>query len=232
MASSAPDVVKANEVKAVAMQDGDLTVEEAEVMTEILMELGEDKVDEEAVAEVSKLAKEASESVSPELVQTLGTLMDPLTAPVDMKELKVLKEMTDDIKRDPSMTTLNKVSNVLRQEGSDLTMQDREYAIEPSMNCKESSNALTWLQPNILEVKGPPSTEFFGRVSSGLPKLSPSNTGGGSRKDPSMLRHLRFQQRPKRKRNTNPPHRLTYGGKFKQTITKHQSKDTSSEEES
>ena len=111
-------------------------------------------------------------------------------------------------------------------------LPDGEYAIEPSMNCKESSNALTWLQPNILEVKGPPSTEFFGRVSSGLPKLSPSNTGGGSRKDPSMLRHLRFQQRPKRKRNTNPPHRLTYGGKFKQTISKHQSKDTSSEEES
>ena len=111
-------------------------------------------------------------------------------------------------------------------------LPDGEYAIEPSMNCKASSNALTWLQPNILEVKGPPSTEFFGRVSSGLPKLSPSNTGGGSRKDPSMLRHLRFQQRPKRKRNTNPPHRLTYARKFKQTITKHQSKDTSSEEES
>ena len=52
-------------------------------------------------------------------------------------------------------------------------LPDGEYAIEPSMNCKASTNALTWLQPNILEVKGPPSTEFFGRVSSGLPKLSP-----------------------------------------------------------
>ena len=52
----------------------------------------------------------------------------------------------------------------------------------------------------------------------------------GSHKDPSRLRHLGFQQRPKR--NTNPPHRLTYDKRFKQTITKHHSKDTSSEEES
>ena len=35
-------------------------------------------------------------------------------------------------------------------------LPDRQYAIEPSMNCKGSTNALTWLQPNILEVKGPP----------------------------------------------------------------------------
>ena len=32
----------------------------------------------------------------------------------------------------------------------------RQYAIEPGMNCKASTNALTWQQPNILEVKGPP----------------------------------------------------------------------------
>ena len=35
-------------------------------------------------------------------------------------------------------------------------LPDRQYAIEPSMNCKASTNALTWLQPNILEFKGPP----------------------------------------------------------------------------
>ena len=35
-------------------------------------------------------------------------------------------------------------------------LPDGQYAIEPSMNCKASTNALTWLQPNILEVKGPP----------------------------------------------------------------------------
>ena len=51
-------------------------------------------------------------------------------------------------------------------------LPDGKYAIEPNLDCKESTNALTWLQPNILEVKGPPSTEFFGRVSSGLPKLT------------------------------------------------------------
>ena len=62
------------------------------------------------------------------------------------------------------------------------------------------------------------------------PTKRPSNTGGGSRKDPSMLRHLGFQQRPKR--NTNPPQRITYAKNFKQTTTTHQSKDTSSEEES
>ena len=52
----------------------------------------------------------------------------------------------------------------------------------------------------------------------------------GSHKDPSKLRHLGFQQRPTR--NANPPQRLTYDNGFKQTITKHLSKDTSSEEES
>ena len=62
------------------------------------------------------------------------------------------------------------------------------------------------------------------------PTKRPSNTGGGSRKDPSMLRHLGFQQRPKR--NTNPHQRITYAKNFKQTTTTHQSKDTSSEEES
>ena len=91
MAGHIPKAVKASEVKAVAIQDADLTVEEAEVMTEILMEVGEDKVDAKVVMEVSKLAKEASESVSPELVQTLGTLMDPLTTEVDMEEIKVIK---------------------------------------------------------------------------------------------------------------------------------------------
>ena len=35
-------------------------------------------------------------------------------------------------------------------------LPDGQYAIEPSMDCKASTNALTWLQPNILEVKGPP----------------------------------------------------------------------------
>ena len=150
MAGHIPKAVKASEVKAVAIQDADLTVEEAEVMTEILMEVGEDKVDAKVVMEVSKLAKEASESVSPELVQTLGTLMDPLTTEVDMEEIKVIKvrtimrrkgihrnltiskilyvfgqqEMTEEIKRDPSMTTLNKVSAMLEEKGSDLTMQD------------------------------------------------------------------------------------------------------------
>ena len=62
------------------------------------------------------------------------------------------------------------------------------------------------------------------------PTKRPSNTGDGSRKDPSILRHLGFQQRPKR--NTNPPQRITYAKNFKQTTTTHQSKDTSSEEES
>ena len=51
-----------------------------------------------------------------------------------------------------------------------------------------------------------------------------------SHKDPSRLCDLGSQQRPKR--NTNPPHRLTYDKRFKQTIRKHHSKDTSSEEES
>ena len=32
--------------------------------------------------------------------------------------------MTEEIKRDPSMTTLNKVSQMLEEKGSDLTMQD------------------------------------------------------------------------------------------------------------
>ena len=52
----------------------------------------------------------------------------------------------------------------------------------------------------------------------------------GSHNDPGRLCHPGFQQRPKR--NTNPPHRLTYDKRFKQTIRKHHSKDTSSEEES
>ena len=62
------------------------------------------------------------------------------------------------------------------------------------------------------------------------PTRRPNNKGDGSHKDPSRFRHLGFQQRPKR--NTNPPHRLTYDKRFKQTITKQHSKDTSSEEES
>ena len=39
----------------------------------------------------------------------------------------------------------------------------------------------------------------------------------GSHKDPSGIRRLEFQQRPKR--NTNSPHKLTYDNRFKQTIT-------------
>ena len=42
-------------------------------MAEILNEVGDDAVDEEVVREVSKLVKESSDSVSPELVDTLGT---------------------------------------------------------------------------------------------------------------------------------------------------------------
>ena len=98
--------------------------QEAEVMAEILNEVGDDAVDEGVVREVSKLVKESADSVSPALVDTLGTLMEPLTTQVDIEELELLKEMTGEIQRDPSMTSLNKVSQILKEEGSDLTMQD------------------------------------------------------------------------------------------------------------
>ena len=47
-----------------------------------------------------------------------------MTKEIDIEELELLKEMTGEIQRDPSMTSLNKVSQMLKEEGSDLTMQD------------------------------------------------------------------------------------------------------------
>ena len=75
--------------------------------------------------------------------------------------------------RSPKLKTVLLPGLEIERRPNTGNLPDGEYAIEPNRNCKASTNALTWLQPNILEVKGPPSTEFFGRVSPGLPKLSP-----------------------------------------------------------
>ena len=85
-------------------------------------------------------------------------------------------KVEDGTEKGPKLQTVLLPSQEIELHPNTGNLPDGEYAIEPSMNCKASSNALTWLQPNILEVKGPPSTEFVGRLLDKLPHTNQDTT--------------------------------------------------------